>query len=78
MAKNETNINRQLAIFKTKSKFGIPNKPKNKSMDNNNPITRNEKDLNDFRNFSLTALSIRVITNNIINEAKNIVCNNSY
>jgi len=69
IAKNIININELLLKFKMKSKFGIPSKPKNKSTDNKAPIIKNEKDRKDFRNFSLTTLSNKVIKNMMKKEA---------
>lgn len=69
IAKNITNINKLLLKFKIKSKFGIPIKTRNKSIDNKAPIIRNEKDLKDFRDFSLNTLSTKVITNMMNTEA---------
>ena len=71
IARNITKINKLLLTFKIRSKFGIPNNAKNKSMDKIAPIIRNEKDLKDFRNFSLITLSTKLITN-IMNKDPNI------
>ena len=71
IARNITKINRLLLMFKIRSKFGIPNKAKNKSMDKIAPIIRNEKDLKYLRNFSLITLSTKLITN-MINKDANI------